>query len=620
MDSLLALLRAFWRALDFARRLFVNVIFLLLLVIIAGALLSSDKPIVPSGVALVVAPGGRLVEERSGDPVDRAIGKSFQDDEPEAVLRDLVDAIDTARDDDRIEALVLDLGGLWSGSLPKLQEVAGAVDRFRQSGKPVIAYGGGYSQEQYLIAAHADEVLMDPMGLVLLEGYGSWQLYYKEAIDKLGVNWNVFRVGEYKSYVEPFTRTDMSPEARLANREWLDALWQAYQADVVAARELEPDAIGRYVANYAGEAVAKNGDLAAIAVEARLVDKLMTREEARQRVAEIVGEDDDSHSFEQVGVAEYLNGIRAERSLKPGPSDAIAVIVAAGDINDGDRPPGSVGGDSTSRLVRDARFDDSVKAIVLRIDSPGGSQFASEQIRRELALARADGKPVIVSMSGVAASGGYWIALAADEVWASPSTVTGSIGIFGMFPTFEATLGKIGVRSDGVGTTPYADALRIDRPMRDEVKAVFQSSIEHGYAEFIGAVAEARDLPVEKVDELARGRVWIGSKAQELGLVDNLGGFNDAVAAAATAAGLEAGDYKLEWTKRELSFGERLLIDMFGRDATRAVARTLAPEVFLPQAVLPRIAALSGIERELKALASFNDPAGRYAYCFCEPR
>jgi protease-4 len=620
MDSLLALLRAFWRALDFARRLFVNVIFLLLLVIIAGALLSSDKPIVPSGVALVVAPGGRLVEERSGDPVDRAIGKSFQDDEPEAVLRDLVDAIDTARDDDRIEALVLDLGGLWSGSLPKLQEVAGAVDRFRQSGKPVIAYGGGYSQEQYLIAAHADEVLMDPMGLVLLEGYGSWQLYYKEAIDKLGVNWNVFRVGEYKSYVEPFTRTDMSPEARLANREWLDALWQAYQADVVAARELEPDAIGRYVANYAGEAVAKQGDLAAIAVEARLVDKLMTREEARQRVAEIVGEDDDSHSFEQVGVAEYLNGIRAERSLKPGPSDAIAVIVAAGDINDGDRPPGSVGGDSTSRLVRDARFDDSVKAIVLRVDSPGGSQFASEQIRRELALARADGKPVIVSMSGVAASGGYWIALAADEVWASPSTVTGSIGIFGMFPTFEATLGKIGVRSDGVGTTPYADALRIDRPMRDEVKAVFQSSIEHGYAEFIGAVAEARDLPVEKVDELARGRVWIGSKAQELGLVDHLGGFNDAVAAAATAAGLEAGDYKLEWTKRELSFGERLLIDMFGRDATRAVARALAPEVFLPQAVLPRIAALSGIERELKALASFNDPAGRYAYCFCEPR
>jgi protease-4 len=615
MESLLALLKAFWRALDFARRLFVNVIFLVLLVIIASALLSSDKPIVPSGVALVVAPGGRLVEERSGDPVERAVGKSFNDQEPEAVLRDLVDAIDTARDDDRIEALVLDLDGLWTGSLPKLQELASAVDRFRASGKPAIAYGTGYSQEQYLIAAHADEVLMDPMGLVLLDGYGSWQLYYKEAIDKLGISWNVFRVGEYKSYVEPFIRTDMSPEARQANREWLDAMWAAYQADVVAARKLEPDAVARYVAAYAKDAVVKKGDLAAVAVEAKLVDKLMTREEVRRRVIEIVGEDEDSHSFEQINVGEYLSGIRAERALKPGPSDKIAVIVAAGNIVDGDQPPGAVGGESTSRLVRDARFDDSVKAIVLRVDSPGGSQYASEQIRRELALAREDGKPVIVSMSGVAASGGYWISLAADEVWASPSTITGSIGIFGMYPTFQATLGKLGIRSDGVGTTPYSDAFRPDRPMRDEVKAVFQSSIEHGYAEFIGNVAKARDMPVAEVDKLARGRVWIGSKAHELGLVDHLGSFDDAVKAAATAAGLEEGDYKLDWTTRELSFGERLLIDLFGRDATRALARAVVPQTRLPQ-----FAALAGVERELKTLAAFNDPAGRYAYCFCEPR
>ncbi len=619
MESLFALLKAFWRALDFARHLFVNIVFLLLLVIIAGALLSSDKPIVPSGVALLVAPTGRLVEERSGDPVDRVIGKSFQDDEPEAVLRELIDAIDTARDDDRIEALVLDLDGLWSGSLPKLQELASAVDRFRASGKPAIAFAGGYSQEQYLIAAHADEVLMDPMGLVLLDGYGSWQLYYKEAIDKLGVNWNVFRVGEYKSFVEPFTRSDMSPEAQLANKEWLDAMWANYQTDVVAARKLAPDAIARYVASYAAEAVARKGDLATIALEAKLVDRLVTRNEARERIIEIVGEDDDNHSFEQVGVGEYLNGIRAERSLKPGPSDKIAVIVAAGDIVDGSQPPGSIGGDSTARLVRDARFDDSVKAIVLRVDSPGGSQYASEQIRRELELARADGKPVIVSMSGVAASGGYWISLAADEVWASPSTITGSIGIFGMFPTFENTLGKIGIRSDGVGTTPFSDAFRPDRPMRDEVKAVVQASIEHGYAEFIGNVAKARDMPVEKVDELARGRVWIGSKALELGLIDHLGSFNDAVVAAAVAAGLEEGDYKLDWTTRELSFGERLLIDMFGRDAAQSLLRAVVPQGYLATGRLPQFAALADVERKLTALVRFNDPAGRYAYCFCEP-
>jgi protease-4 len=614
MENLLAVLKALWKALDLTRRLVVNLVFLFILVLVAAALMRSDKPLLGSGLALVVAPEGRLVEERTGDPVRRALNRSLIEREPETTLRDLVEAIDLAADDDRIDALLLDLDGLWSGSVPKLQELAAAVDRFRAAGKTVVAYGGGYSQPQYLVAAHADEVLLDPMGLVLLEGFGTWQLYYKEAIDKLGVDWNVFRVGEYKSFVEPFTRDDMSDEARAANREWLEAMWGAYQADVTAARRLAPDAIARYVAELRPAVEASGGDFAKLALDAGLVDGLATREEARARLIELVGEGDD-HDFDGVGSDEYLRVRRTEAKLTPGPSDQVAVIVAAGDILDGSQEPGAVGGDSLARLVRHARFDDAVKAIVLRVDSPGGSQYASEVIRRELELARADGKPVVVSMSGVAASGGYWISLAADEVWASPSTVTGSIGIFGMYPTFQRTLAKLGLHSDGVGTTPYSDAFRPERPMSDDVKRLMQAAIEHGYAQFIARVAAARELPPDEVDRIARGRVWIGSRAAELGLVDHLGGLREAIAAAAGLAGLDEGDYRVAWQERELSFGERLLVDVFGRDASARLVGALAPRSRLPQ-----LAALEGVERELAALAAFNDPAGRYAYCFCDAR
>ena len=615
MENLLSLFKMAWRGLDLARRIVVNLVFLLLVIVIVAALAQGDRPLLPSGVALLVMPHGRLVEELSGDPVDRAVGRSFEDEEPETLLRDLLDAIDAAAEDDRIEALVLDLDGLWGGGLPKLQEVAAAVDRFRASGKHVVAYGGGYSQEQYLIAAHADEVLMDPQGMVLLEGYGTWQLYYRAAIEKLEISWNVFRVGEYKSFVEPYTRDDMSPEVKVANAEWLGAMWQAYQADAVAARELPPDAVARYVEGMVAGAERSGGDLAALALESGLVDSLATRDQARQRIAELVGTDEDAHEFDRVELGAYLQAVRTERRLKPGPSDVVAVVVAAGTISDGVQPPGSVGGESTARLIRQARFDDAVKAIVLRVDSPGGSQFASEYILRELELARADGKPVVVSMSSVAASGGYWIALAADEVWASPSTITGSIGIFGMFPTFERTLGKLGIASDGVGTTRFSDALRLDRPMRADVKRLFQLGVEHGYEEFIHRVAKARDMEPQAVDQVARGRVWIGSRAQELGLVDHLGGLKDAIAAAAKRAELDEDDYRVDWVERELGFGERLMVDLFGEGAGARLAAALAPR--------PRfagVALVAELDRELARIARFNDPAGRYAYCFCEPR
>lgn len=609
MDGLINLLKFVWRVLDEARRATANLLFLLLAIIVVLAVARSDTPLVPGSGALVLSPSGRLVEELSGDPVERAFERSLgREHEPETLVRDVVDAVDAARDDERITALVLDLDGLWGGGLSKLQEIAAAVRRFRAAGKPVFAIGDNYSQDQYLIAAQADTVLMDPYGLVFIDGFGTWQLYYKQALDKLGIEWNVFRVGEYKSFVEPFTRDSMSREAREANLEWLDALWAAYRAEVQAARGGERDVAGEYVSRLLPGLRAVEGDFGRLAVDAGLVDRLATRQEVIDLLAAEVGADDDGDSFQHVGWRTYLGVVRTERSLQRAASDKVQVIVAAGTIMDGTQPPGTVGGDSTAQLVRSARLDEAVKAIVLRVDSPGGSTFASELVLRELELARADGKPVVVSMGSVAASGGYWIALGADEVIAAPTTITGSIGIFGMFPTLQGTLAKLGVRSDGVGTTPYSDALRMDRAMSADVRGLLQASIDNGYQRFLARVAAARGKTVEEVDRIARGRVWTGARALELGLVDRLGSLQDAVESAASRAGLE--EYEVRWSERELSFTDRMLINLFG-DLRLGSAGT-------PAGAAPLDRALADLLRsQWELLARFNDPRGSYAYCFC---
>ncbi len=454
-----SVLKGVWFALDGLRK----VLHLILLLALFGLLLvasQSELPYVPDSAALVLAPEGYLVEELSGDPLDRALSRATGGDRSETRLRDLVDVIDQARDDDRIQALVLELESLEGAGLPMLQDLAQSIRWFRESGKKVYAHGESFSQRQYFLASQADEVYLDPMGYVLLEGYGYFRTYYRGTIDKLAVDINVFKTGSHKSAPDEWTRTDMSPEDRENAKVWIGALWDTYKAEVGAARELEPEVIQAYSDEAAEGIKATGGDLAQYALARGLVDGLKTRQEFEEIVAEVAGEDEE-FGFAAVDWAGYLPYVRSEHALAATGAEKVGVIVASGEILDGEHPPGVVGGDSLSQLLRDARLDEDYAAVVLRIDSPGGSIMASEVIRREVAALREAGKPVVASMGTVAASGGYYIAMDAAKIIAAPTTITGSIGVFAVIPTFQRTLGKIGITNDGFGTTR---ALGPDRP------------------------------------------------------------------------------------------------------------------------------------------------------------
>ncbi len=567
------LLKGIWFALDGLRK----VLHLVLLLMLFGVLLAASRteiPFIPASAALVVAPTGHLVEELSGDPIDRAFSEAAGDDHGETRVRDLVDAIDHARDDDRIEALVLELGGLDSAGLPMLQDVAQSLRWFREAGKKVFVYGQGYSQRQYYLAAQADEVYLDPMGYVLLEGYGYFRTYLRGALDKLAVDINLFKVGSHKSAPEDWTRTDMSPEDRADASVWIGALWEAYKADVADARELEPAAIQAYADEAAAGVKAAGGDIAQYAQVSGLVDGLKTHAEFEQLVAGTVGSDDDTGGFLQVDWRTYLSVVRSDEALRHINDETIGVIVASGEIMDGRRLPGLVGGDTLAALLRDARNDDDIAAVVLRIDSPGGSMMASEVIRREVKALRDAGKPVVASMGTVAASGGYYIAMDADRIFASPSTITGSIGVYALIPTFQRTLEKIGVTSDGFGTTKLAGQAQLDRDIGPDLKQVLQSSVEHAYNTFVAHVARARERRPEEIESLAQGRVWTGADAREAGIVDEIGGVDEALAEAASLAGIE-GDYDVEWIEQEISWREALALQL--RVATAQLIAAVLP-------------------------------------------
>ena len=500
--------------------------------------------------------------------------------------------------------------------LSKLQALRAAVEEFKTSGKPVIAASDFYLRDSYYLASTADEIYLHNMGIVFLDGYGRFRTYYKEGIDKLEIDWHVFKVGEYKSAVEPFLRNDMSDEAREANLEWMGDLWRSYLADVATARETTPDAMTDAIDRFVELIEEAEGNTAEMALAAGLVDHVSSRDGVRDRLIEIVGEDEETHSFHQIGHDSYLEALGDKRRRHPTKGDAVAVVVAKGSILDGSQPPGAIGGDSTGKLIRDARQDESVKAIVLRVDSGGGSAFASEVIRRELVLAREDGKKVVVSMGTLAASGGYWISTASDEIWANANTITGSIGIFGMIPTYQKPLQKyLGWRVDGVGTTWLSGAVRLDRELEPRLAPAIQTMIEQGYREFLSRVAEARSMSVEEVDRIARGRVWSGQDAHELGLVDNLGGLEEAIASAAAMA--EMGDeYAVRFVEKELSFGEKMArqflsrtADWFGPTATEIRGGGVPP---IQRSLLELV------RHETEMLASLNDPNGVYALCDCE--
>jgi protease IV len=613
-----------WRGLDGLRKFLHLVLLLIIFGFVVGALRTSI-PRIADHSALVIAPKGDIVEQLTGSPVDQAIARAQGDAEAETLLWDLIDALQAAKKDSRIKAVVLDLNYMSGGGQPTLAEFAAAIDDFRSSGKKVVAHAAAMLQEQYYVAAHADEIYIDPLGIVGIDGYERYRTYYKDLFDKLGVTVNLFRVGAYKSAAEVYVRTDMSPEDREESLAYLNALWSSYQASVATARKLKPEDISNYVANTVPALLAAKGDAAKVALDAKLITGIKSSIEVERRMVQLVGSEDSKASKEQVelgtdgedfnatSLEDYLRIVEAEKRARGMGKDKIGVIVASGEINDGSQPPGSVGGESTARLIRDARNDDDVKAIVLRIDSPGGSVLASEQIYREVRAAQAAGKPVVASMGDLAASGGYYIAASADEIWANPATITGSIGIFGAIPTFEGTLGKIGVNVDGVGTTNLSGQLRIDRPLGEDAKKLIQSMIERGYEEFLGHVAEGRKKTRDEVHAIAQGRVWIGSDALKNGLVDKLGLFDGAVKSAAARAELK--DYEIERIEPELTFAERLALEV-----RVWFAQTVLGDVMQHNPLARVSRELEPVKREIERWSRMTSRDNRFAYCFCEVR
>jgi protease IV len=603
--------RSLWLV-DLTRRLVLNGLFVLVAVLLLAAMLGGGTK-VPKDAVLVVDPRGEIVEQLSGSPAQRARARLAGNPLRETLLKDVLDAIRQAKDDKRIKVLLLDVDGFGGAGLSKLQDLRAAIRDFKKSGKRVVATADGYNQSQYYLASNADEVFLHEAGLLLIEGYGRFPTFYKEGIDKLEADWNVFRVGEYKSAVEPFLRNDMSPEAKLANREYLDDLWGSWLQDVAENRKLTPEALRGVIDGMVGLLRDADGQVAVVARETGLVDSIGGRGDLEKRLIALSSEDPDKHTYRKIGFREYLKTGPADRDGSTGRNDAVAVVVAKGDILDGSQPPGAIGGDSTAALIRRARLDDKVKAVVLRVDSGGGSSFASEVIREELARVRADKKPVVVSMGSVAASGGYWIATSSDEVWANPNTITGSIGIFGMFPTFQKPLAKhLGMRVDGVGTTWLSGALRPDVEMKPELKEAFQAIIDRGYEDFLERVAAARKLDRDAVDRIARGRVWSGQDAKQIGLVDQLGGLDQAVAAAAKRAQLKDG-YRVWYVEKDGDWTESLASSWLS-----AAADALAPEPEAPVAPGRVLSWARELQARAAALAAFNDPRGVYAACLCE--
>jgi len=610
-NPILRVLAAIWGGLDGIRKFLHLLLLLFVFAVFVGAM-SGTAPILPSRAALLIQPTGAIVEELEGDPFDRAIAEYLGDAPPQTVLQDVVDALDYARDDERIGAVHLELSSLAGAGLPKLQRIARAIDDFRTSGKPVIASADFMTQQAYYLAAHADKVYLNPEGGILLQGYGAFRTYFRDAIEKLKLDWNIFRVGTYKSFVEPFERMDMSDADREATTNLLDQLWSAYLDDVATARGIAPEEVRAFADHFVDAVAAADGDLAAAAQQHKLVDELLTRTEIRDLLIDEVGADDDAaDGYSAIEMGDYL----AHRDLLDGDTVAdenIAIIIASGEITSGSQPPGAIGADSLGYLLRRARNDDTVKAVVLRVDSRGGSTFASDVIASEIAALQDSGKPVVASMSSVAASGGYWISVGADRVFANANTITGSIGIFGMFPTYQRTAASLGIANDGVGTTPLAGQLRPDRAMTDDTKQLFQLVIEKGYDDFISRVATYRGMDKDAVDAIAQGRAWTGSDALRFGLVDELGGLDEAVAFAAELVDLPQGEYGRKHITTELSPTEQMIVDLLGTASHFGLDGGLFRS---RPSSLEKIA--GRLEKMVAPLMIFDDPKGVYAHCFC---
>jgi len=621
------ILSSLWRVLSFTRSLVVNLVFFVLLFAFIGVILSSDEEQlqVPEKTALVLNLVGDVVEQKHEvDPMEAFLTEAMEqkNDKQEILLNDIIDVIGKAKNDDRVEILVLQLQGLNKTGLTKLQDIAVAIEDFKTSDKQVIALGDQYSQDQYYLASTANNIWLNPQGFMLLDGYGRYNMYFKSALEKLSINQHIFRVGTFKSAVEPFIRDDMSDAAKEANKLWLTDLWMQYKEDVAKRRGFGVENFDENIDDLVTKFSAADSSFANYALNNNWVDQLKSRQEMRTELIELVGKNKKGDSYSHIGYKDYLVATTSalEQSVElAGPTgDKVAIIVAKGTILDGIQKPGTIGGDSTAKLLRQARNNDDVKAVVLRVDSPGGSAYASEIIRQEVELLKKAGKPVIASMGTYAASGGYWISAPADKIYAAPSTITGSIGIFGMMMTFEDSLSKIGVYTDGVGTTDMA-GFGPTQALTPGMANLFQLSINKGYQDFIQLVATNRNMTTAEVDAIAQGRVWSGKKAKELGLVDELGNLTDAVAAAATLANLAQYDTLL--IEKEQSSRNKIIQQLLGSSLSVVNLFTTTPEHAAIELTTnatnnkPLSRFMMLMQAELNQVNQFNDPQGRYSLC-----
>jgi protease-4 len=546
-----------WRAIGFFRNLVLNLVFLAIVAAIIAAWLHEGAPTLEPNTALVLDLAGPIVEQRTGAPARFTVLQALAERERETQLRDVLAALDAAATDPKIGRVLLLLDDMEGAGLATLHEIAAAIGRVRAGGKEVVAWGSAFDQRRYFLAAHADQVLLHPFGRVVLQGFGGYRNYYRDALESIGVTVNVFKVGRYKSAVEPFSQNEPSDEARQDEEALLGDLWTQYLSAVGAARGLPAGSITRLIDELPQRFAAVGGDAAKLALEERLVDALKTRDELRAMMIEKGASDPKIKSFRQVGLAQYLSSLPEKKG------DAVGVVVASGEMLDGEQPQGLVGGRSTAEQIRRAREDDAIKAVVLRVRSPGGVVFAAEQIRHELEVTRKAGKPVLVSFGDVAASGGYWVSLSADEVIADPATITGSIGVFALLPSADRAWEKLSLHTHGTTTTWLAGALDPRRPLDPRARELLQSGVAHIYQEFIGRTATARNLTTEQVDQLAQGRVWTGRQAHEHKLVDRIGSYHEALQAAAKRGGL-GDDFRVAYIEREPRGVDRLLGILFG--------------------------------------------------------
>lgn len=594
-----------WRLLNFIRELVLNLFFILLVLVGLGIWLQmSNSPAEPSRGALLLDISGVVVDNPSVSNKLGVIGRQLfgasSDRLQENSLFDIVDAIRQAKDDRNITGIVLDLRDFAGADQPSMQYIGKALREFRDSGKPVIATGDSYSQGQYYLASFANKIWLSPQGTVDLHGFATNGLYYKSLLDKLKVTTHVFRVGTYKSAVEPFIRDDMSPEARDADSRWIGELWQNYLATIAANRHIQPNQVFPGAAALLAGLQQNGGDTAKYALDNKLVDALGSSAEVEKSLSKQFGWSQKDKNYSATSFYDYQLNKRSEQG------DAIAVVFANGAIMDGEETPGNVGGDTTASQIRDARLDPKVKAIVLRVNSPGGSVSASEVIREELAAAKAAGKPVVVSMGGMAASGGYWISTPANYIMANPSTLTGSIGIFGVINTVEDSLSSIGVHTDGVATSALAD-VSVTKALPQEVQQLMQLTIENGYQRFINLVAQSRNKTPQQIDSIAQGHVWTGQDAKANGLVDSLGDFDDALHKAAELAKLK--QWHADFYQDEPTFMDTVFASMTGS------VRAMLPEAIQAYLPAPVVQAASAVKTETDKLAAFNDPRHRYAFC-----